>query len=434
VASASPSPPITSPVEAGAGEASQNGPDASAPARPLGVAQAAPYLQELEGLRGVAMLLVVGFHTDGLVNLITNRPTAGEVVSSAYALLRAGGDLGVDVFFVLSSFLLSLPFLRAAGGPAPSTRRFFAKRALRILPLYYAAVLAGALVNADRIADLTRALPYVLFLNSFAGMTSPLMPFSAVWWSLATEWQFYLVLPVAAWLCRSASGRWVAALGLLGWAAAYAAWLAGWFATATIDGHLSLGFSLFGRAPAFLGGALVAWIYKRRGERVDAPRPHARAVAGDLAVLVIIAATGWLLQWKTTLGMVSQQVPWHAYHVLQAAGCTALLALTMLAPTHLPALLRRRTIVHLGVLSYSMYMLHVPVLMGGFAAARRLGIAGLYAGWGVRSAVAAAVVLAACTGLSELTYRVIERPFLARKERLTGRPSTSALTYRTPPL
>jgi peptidoglycan/LPS O-acetylase OafA/YrhL len=160
---------------------------ASAAARPLGVAQTTPYRPELEGLRGVAMLLVVAFHADGLVHIMVGRPETGEVVSPWYALIRSGGDLGVDLFFVLSSFLLALPFVRANVLRRPlSMRRFFERRALRILPLYYAAVLAGAAWNAQQIADLSRALPYLAFLNSFPATSVPLMPFSAPWWSLAT--------------------------------------------------------------------------------------------------------------------------------------------------------------------------------------------------------------------------------------------------------
>ena len=104
--------------------------------RPVGVAIATHYLPELESLRGLAMLLVFLFHLDSIVRG-PSRPASHATVSPLLAYIQAGHS-GVNLFFVLSAFLLSLPFLsQAAGGRVVSVRRYAGRRALRILPLYY---------------------------------------------------------------------------------------------------------------------------------------------------------------------------------------------------------------------------------------------------------------------------------------------------------
>lgn len=382
------------------------------------MALAARYLPELEGLRGVAMLWVVAFHIDGLINLLTGRPTHGEIVSPWWALIRAGGDIGVDMFFVLSSFLLSLPFLQAQG--PLSVRRFFAKRALRILPLYYALVVVGAVLSATRLADLARALPYFAFLNAVPGLTHPLEPFSNVWWSLVTEWEFYCVLPLAATLCRTPIGRRAAWLGLAGWAVAYAAWSAGWFGPHTLEGRFAVSFSLFGRAPSFLGGALVAWLFLRRGSASPTSASVGRTLLGDAVIIGLFLALGRLVGWSLWFGLASQLPPWHAYHLLQSALCSGVLAVVVLMPTHFAALLRHSVLLRLGVLSYSMYMVHMPVVTTGLWQLHAAGLTQVGQGWNSQGVLAAALVFTACVVVSQCTYRFVERPFLVRKETLAG--------------
>ena len=127
------------------------------------------YLPELESLRGLAILLVFWFHVEGILFMPYARPNA---VGVPYQALVRAGHTGVSLFFVLSAFLLSLPFWREPrGGPYQSIARYASRRALRILPLYWFAVAVGTVVTAGSLADLGRINAAALSkpLNSSTG-------------------------------------------------------------------------------------------------------------------------------------------------------------------------------------------------------------------------------------------------------------------------
>src|SRR5438132_13213326 len=123
----------------------------------VGLRQSSTFLPELESVRGIAVLLVFAFHTDSFVRFpfIESRSTLAQ------AFVRAG-HTGVDLFFLLSAFLLSLPFFaEAAGGRRVVLREYFVRRALRILPLYFAAVVGATVLSASHLRDLSRGPPYL---------------------------------------------------------------------------------------------------------------------------------------------------------------------------------------------------------------------------------------------------------------------------------
>src|SRR5262249_52706323 len=155
-----------------------------------------------------------------------------------------------------------LPFIAdGLGGRRVSIRRYAVRRALRILPLYYTAVAVGTAVAAHSAADLLRGVPYLLFLNGFANQVTPLRPFSNVWWSLATEVQFYALLPLLAHALRTRRGRIAGLLALAIYGAAYVAMVVGLLKLRTVEGQFALMQSIFARGPLFLWGILGAWMY-----------------------------------------------------------------------------------------------------------------------------------------------------------------------------
>lgn len=173
------------------------------------------YVPALDGLRGVAAVMVMALHV-GIY--------AGQVASS-WLGIGEGGPLGVllsrftvavPVFFVLSGFLLYRPYAAAgsARGARPATASYLWHRALRILPAYWAVTLVALLLFAP--ATLTQpwpALRALLLLHIYGEGGIPLGITQT--WSLATEVAFYLALPLLALVFHPLLRRSAVALGAL---------------------------------------------------------------------------------------------------------------------------------------------------------------------------------------------------------------------------
>lgn len=161
------------------------------------VARSANRLPALDGLRGLAIALVTAFHF--------LRGPGGTAVDVSSALANAGW-IGVDLFFVISGFLITGILLDARGDPR-YYRNFYARRVLRILPLYYgylvlllllAGTSFGHALGADYFADhqawfWTHTTNWLLLRTPGPGGAGA-AGFGALW-SLALEEQFYLVWP-----------------------------------------------------------------------------------------------------------------------------------------------------------------------------------------------------------------------------------------------
>lgn len=378
---------------------------------PAGLRRGAHYFPELEALRGVAIVLVYAFHVEGMLWIFAPDPTPTFVTAYLY-----GGNSGVGLFFVLSAFLLSMPFLvEAAGGPRANRRRYFERRALRILPLYYVVVLLAAAFTSAHLRDMTRALPYLVFANSF-GLAARMEPWSNVMWSLGTEAQFYVVLPLLPLVLRSPRGRRIGLVLFALYVAWYAWFLVGpqilpWLAT------VRLGNTVLARAWLFLGGIAAAWVHLHHGPQLRAAlaaRPLVRNGGADVALLVLLALFGFVLRWMFGHpGMRAEYPPVHVWHVAEAITWSLVVLAFLVAPLRLKPLVCNPVFARLGLWSYSIYLLHVPILRAAIDAFRQpMEQSGLHA-------LAGLVLLTVLVvGVSALSYRFIEQPFLVRKARL----------------
>ena len=148
----------------------------------------------LDLLRAIACALVVAFHLHTVV---------GVPFGPADAVV-AGGDNGVYIFFALSGYLLYRPFI----GRAVDLRAYAIKRAARILPGYYVALVGLTLLTRSAL-PLEHPLPYLAIAGSYS---IPLRGFLGSAWTLSAEVLFYVSLPVIA---RVARGREATVLGAL---------------------------------------------------------------------------------------------------------------------------------------------------------------------------------------------------------------------------
>lgn len=372
-----------------------------------GVRDPGRYLHELECLRGLAILLVFLFHAWGISGLQwPPQPVPGLG-------FMAAGNTGVTLFFVLSGFLLALPWLRywlVPGQRKPSVLQYCKARAIRILPLYYFALAVTWLATGDT-GTVTRAAAF-----QFVGFSA--FPYSVVWWTLVTEMQFYLLLPLLMSLWISGRrGRWVCAALLLAWAWAYFN-LVLQAHPGGADKSFIFTKSVFARLPAFLLGIGAAAIYLRANgwERVG------RQTTGwRYSGLLLLVAAGLLLERVlarvATMGDKQAELQWHMHHSWEAALWALIILCLLLCRLPGGRLLLNPALAITGKLSYSLYLVHVPVLFYlVYPVRERLGAELFLSSWWLFSVSAAALLVSLL--LSWASYNLVEKPFLRMKRRL----------------
>jgi peptidoglycan/LPS O-acetylase OafA/YrhL len=368
------------------------------------------YIVSLTGLRGIAALLVFLYHYSALhpgIRLDLTVPWIGSVLQFPLGL----GGVGVDVFFVLSGFLLGLPFARAALGAAdaPVLSRYFRRRFLRVFPAYYAQLgvimAAGAWFVTWRPQTVETFLAHlVMFFN--IGW-EPVTPIVGVWWTLPVEMGFYLLLPLLAPLMRPS--RWLPTL-VLGLAAsvAYRAWAGAHFGAAAPGAAFLAAVQLPGSLPEFLLGASAALLVQQRAiMQQAAPAPwllDALLVLGLLLpalwmwhVVVGAGTDFWLGHWSMLVSPIALGLP-------LAAAVTSLYWGSRLGRL----LLANRGVYFFGLISYSLYLWHFPVMQQ----LQKLAGPG-YADWPHWIKFPLCVV--AVTAVAGLSYYLVERPFYRLK-------------------
>ena len=386
---------------------------------------ARPRFFEVECLRGLAISLVVAHHVHGLI--YWSQPQAIVALPWPIAASIVAGYTGVNLFFVLSGFLLSRPFLaEGQGGRVVSRGAYALRRALRVLPLYVVAVLVASIDVARRPLDVLDGAPYLLFLNAFSGVARRLEPHSDPWWSLATEAQFYLLLPFLPLVLRTPRGRRLGQVLLAAYVAVYAALSLHWLRPATLGGVLALAQSVVGRGPLFLAGIAAAMLYDRWVDGVArwaARHATGARLLGDIVLVAALAAVLTLLGWAARVDYLTREAVWPLWHVPEAVLWAIVLLTLLLLPGSLKPLLANRAWAFIGLISYSLYLVHVPVIYYGrrFVIRNWRWIFPSYEGiwfWTREAFVAASLIVLAAVALATITYLTIERPMLRLKSRV----------------
>lgn len=371
-----------------------------------------PPLMPLTGLRGIAALWVMLSHCSYFFD--------GPQTSlwSAGRWLQLGWT-GVLVFFVLSGFLLALPYVESqqAATRRPDSGAYLVRRVLRVIPAYWVQFVLLTAVGwwyggMFALHDLSTLVAHLgMWFN--LGL-EPVRPLLGVWWTLPVEFAFYLTLPLLARMLVLRHGAlWILCVGLLVSLAQHAlVWGLPWQERGSVvtqfPGYLVL----------FTMGVSAAW-YRKPVQRylADHPGSSLRWLAGALLLLLGLLALipledGGRDFWEQPL----------MYYLWKPAVGVAIvvLLLTLLDPANpLAALLCSRIAVHFGDISYSLYLWHLPIIL---AITGSPAIFGVGAGWHW-------VVAIACTWLvAAASARWVERPGIRLGRALAARIRSSAAT------
>jgi len=321
----------------------------------------AHHLDALTGVRAFAALWVFVFHSW----LNSGSPAIHlPILAQSIDLtpLATFGWLGLDVFFILSGFLLTRQaFLKSARGEAANSRsrfvgafgekysRYLRRRILRVYPAYYACITVLLILAAagvyQRLPGKVELLLHLGMMHNF--IEKYIATMNGVFWTMPFEWQFYLVFPLLFVLLRH-YGAWA----LYG-TALVSVLCSKLLVIAIQDGYPQV--LLFIRSDEFAAG-MCAGAYAFQ-------RPLTRSTAAMMfwGGLIALLATPWIFAGYTQVGHYYDlkgflRPPW-----IQVGICLMLLGLTgeRHAGVHV---FGNKITVGIGLISYSIYLLHVPII------------------------------------------------------------------------
>jgi peptidoglycan/LPS O-acetylase OafA/YrhL len=357
----------------------------------------------LDGIRGVAICWIVLHNATGIPLAPSSRWL------HVFSLLASRGWIGVQLFFALSGLLITAGLLDSRQTPH-YFRNFYAKRALRILPLYYA-VLLVLLVILPRFVTVPYSLEHQAPLWLFTANWTQSLPYGfSHFWALAVEGQFYLVWPLVVWRLAPprllATCMWVA-VGVL---------LLRFILVAYGVDSWTLYANTASRMDALALGGAGACVLRIPGLREAVRKRHANVAAAGL--LVFLAGV--------PLTHVYDNTSWSGetvgYSLLALSSAVFVLWVALLdgrAPLGVGRLLNWSPLRSCGKYSYAIYVLHnlfhqlvgKPWLIARFGRLPPLPIALVYA----------LAVFVISYFLAYCSYHGLEKHFLRLKQPLDSR-------------
>ena len=389
----------------------------------------------LDGVRGLAVLMVLLFHSWNSAGA----PKYGKHVANLLAVCFTG----VDLFFILSGFLLVQAWIRNdfAGKPPPNLREYFRRRWYRIAPGYYCALILWVLLFIPMMT------PSALFYSAkgvavfavHALMLNNLLPiagqYNPTWWTIPVETLFYATLPFTAHLFlrnRSFIGILFSLLISVGWTLFYlhppqvvvAALFA--FLRACLGGIVppdvirnSTVSILVNQLPTycvvFALGMALANLYVRKQSGLAQTRFWSIALGQKLAAVYFMS--GWLV---TIVSMnhfghhilKGKMVNLVSVSALTSLGFTLIMAGLLFGPAWTRLIFSFPTLRLLGLVGYSAYLWHIPMIF----VATRIPV---FAALSPAQRFPAMFIFAATAtiGIASLFYLTVEKPFLLASRR-----------------
>lgn len=375
------------------------------------------HIPALDGLRGFAVLLVIVQH------FVTLEPSSPA--SMLVRLVAASGWVGVDLFFLLSGFLITGILLDARNEGLLALRPFYARRALRILP-----PLVGLMIGLLLVANLTPSIdPTGLrsvidhqwwqwtFLTNVRLVRAGdwnVFPYSSHLWSLAIEEQFYLLWPLIVLMTSTRTLLVTAVIAVIG------ALVCRLYLLHTAGGSPIAALVLLpSRIDELSLGALLAVTVRSEPARATLARITARIGSGALPLVLFLGVA-----FAVTALTVSQQSTMRlAYGPgLTAVALSAALLLAAVATTtaadgtnsNLQRWFSQPWLRRTGLYSYTLYLVHYPLIV----LAHRVGGRDMFGG----NRLAADVILGIAVGalsftIAALSWHFLERPALSLRRR-----------------
>jgi peptidoglycan/LPS O-acetylase OafA/YrhL len=360
-------------------------------------------IKELDGLRGIAIIMVFLYHV---------LPRAAFIYDNAsmkiiYKDLNIGW-MGVDLFFVLSGFLITSSLLEMK-----SRERFFVnfygKRTLRIFPLYYLSLVlifaVFSLTDAKAIGALGNyKLFYYLFAQNwiFALSLAQVPEYMGQFWSLAIEEQFYILWPILVYKFKSKTFLLInAAIIML--VLLYRCY-------ALYSGHIDnisffLYFSTFTRIDTIVIGSLIALLF----HSIDIRRYllFIKCLTPALALILIVVAASH----STGVARNNPLTMTIGFTVIGLLfGCVLILALILDETSLVRSFLRSDILRFFGKYSYAIYLFHMPIIVMYISMYKKIGARGVLF-WGLFffSSLATTIVAAL------VSWHGLEKRFLRLK-------------------
>lgn len=374
-------------------------------------------IPELDGVRGIACLMVLLWHYFGAPLLLSTASTPGPW-NTLITKLGSIGLSGVDLFFVLSGFLISGILFEHRESPR-YFRTFFARRVCRIFPLYFLVffgLIAALAVGLPRtfpaandwlFKDLMPLWSYPTFTQNFFMSAAKQAggKWIAMTWSVAVEEQFYLIFPFIVYFVPMRYLRYGVLLALV------SAPVLRQFATA---GGLWFYTLLPCRVDCLAAGVLASIVCREPAIRV-----YLRFDRGLVYATLAVTAVG--------MTFLSEGVLWYTWLALFYAAAIVLVVCSN--ETYVAAACRWSPLRSLGLISYGVYMYHQPI-QGLFHAALRNQVPTL-AGWADVATTTGAA--AATLAVSLASYHLLEKRLLRLGHRCKWWP-TEASTQPLPSL
>jgi len=352
-----------------------------------------PHMPELDSVRGIAVIMVLLMHGFFWSANMSGLHGIGELI----VLATQGGWLGVQLFFVLSGFLITGILLDTKNHPS-YFKRFYWRRALRILPAYGALIIALLLLG---VIQWRFALVSALFLSNFSPFFGVAMQYGALW-SLAVEEQFYLIWPS---IVRKLSMR---SLMVLALAIVVLVPVVRGIAFSTGLAHNIYYYTWF-VVDGLAAGALLAMFLRT----THATRPRVLKLGIALiaigSAIVLLGIPFGIVHRTNLVGAIFQLSPWH---LIFTGGIALVLLIGVSSFKHLILL---RPLQYVGKISYGLYLIHVLIFSQFDVIAKyffHTEFVGTFSGLVVRFVV----VMGVCIIIASLSRRYFEEYFLRLKD------------------